>query len=84
VYDEGWNWREPTDAMSLRHADTSLPDLLGRRSFRYADTSLPDLLGRRRLRYTAQLPYYSWFFIIFGYRIFFHFFNIVAQEFYLK
>ena len=29
--------REPPDAMSLRNADTSLPDLLGRPSLQYAD-----------------------------------------------
>ena len=32
--------RELPDAMSLRYADTSLPDLLGRPSLRYAVTSL--------------------------------------------
>ena len=32
--------REPTDDMSLRNADTSLPDLLGRRSLRFAEMSM--------------------------------------------
>ena len=32
--------REPWDTMSLRYADTSLPDLLGRPSLRYAEMSM--------------------------------------------
>ena len=32
--------REPPDAISLRYADTSLPDLLGRLSLRYAVMSM--------------------------------------------
>ena len=32
--------REPRDAMSLRYADTSLPDLLGRPNLRYAVMSM--------------------------------------------
>ena len=30
----------PTDVMSLRYADLSLPDLLGRQSLRYAEGSM--------------------------------------------
>ena len=32
--------REPPDAMSLRYADTSLPELLGRPSLRFAEMSM--------------------------------------------
>ena len=32
--------REPLDSMSLRYADTSNPDLLGRPSLRYAEMSM--------------------------------------------
>ena len=32
--------REPQDAMSLRYADTSLPELLGRPSLRFAEMSM--------------------------------------------
>ena len=32
--------REPPDSMSLRYADMSLPDLLGRSRLRYAEISL--------------------------------------------
>ena len=32
-----WRWREAPDVTSLRYADTTLKDLLGRPSFHYAD-----------------------------------------------
>ena len=52
--------REPPDAMSLRYADTSLPDLLGRLSLHYAYQAsamqtVPPLCSERASTYTAQL-----------------------------
>ena len=49
--------REPPDAISLRHADTSLPDLLGRPSLRCAVDEPPLSLCSKRAssnRYAAQ------------------------------
>ena len=37
---KGQGGREPPDAMSLRYADTSLPDLLGRLSLHYTEMSM--------------------------------------------
>ena len=57
--------REPPDAMSLRYADTSLPDLLGRPSLHYADQAsalqtVPPLFSKQAS--TILLSFFkSWF-----------------------
>ena len=40
MFKETVQGREPPDAMSLRYADTSLPELLGRPNLRFAEMSM--------------------------------------------
>ena len=65
--------REPRDAMSLRYADTSLPDLLGRPSLRYAVMSM-----RNTSKCACKIQVFLH--LCFKYKIFYRLLNIEAGE----